>query len=223
MIYQPPNPNPRWPNENTLYLGIPGSGKSQAMEQNPAFPKAGANVVLWDQAGDHAGTHYSTRSGFLDAVMRGVSAGRGFRVAFSGAATVENYEWWCAVVWGILDGKRRTYAGVEELQAVCPSTATATPNAAILLNQGRKFGLVFHAASPRAQEVAKTYYDNCPVKFVGTQRSSAMRRKFAEEMDIRPDDLRALQPLQFFKDDGGIKGPERVQLQYRKPQGVVWK
>ena len=38
------NPNPRQPNEHTLYLGKSGSGKSQALKQNGAIPKRGRAV-----------------------------------------------------------------------------------------------------------------------------------------------------------------------------------
>lgn len=223
MRFQPPNPNPRWANEHTLYLGCSGSGKSQALEQNASVPKAGGNVILWDQAGDHAGFHYTSRDAFLRAVIRGVQAGRGFRIAFAGNATVENYEWWCEVVWSVLDGRRRTWAVVEELAAVCPSSGRATPNAGILLNQGRKFGLVFHGASPKPQEVAKTYYDNCNIKFIGQQNSATLRRRFAEELDLPVETIRNLEPMQFYRSTGTADAPEFLQLAYKKPQGVVWR
>lgn len=223
MRFQPPNPNTAWPNEHALYLGCSGSGKSQALEQNPAVPRAGGNVIMWDQAGDHAGIHYTTRPAFLAAVIRGVQAGTGFRIAFAGNASVENYEWWCEVVWSVLDGRRRTWALVEELAAVCPSSGRATPNAGILLNQGRKFGLIFHGASPKPQEVAKTYYDNANIKFIGQQNSALLRRRFADELDLPVDDIRNLQPLEFYRSEGTAAVPEKLCLTYRKTQGVIWR
>jgi DNA helicase HerA-like ATPase len=222
MQYQPPHPNPSLPNKHELYLGMTGSGKSQALAQNKAIPSAGGNVILWDQAGDHAGVHYSNRADFLAAVVRGVQAGRGFRIAFAGEQSVENYEWWWQVVWSVLDGKRQTWAIVEELAAVCPSSGRATPNAAFALNQGRKYGLIFHGASQRPADVAKTYYDNCNTRWIGQQRSPALQRRFAEDLGITPGEVAALEPLQFYRDTGAAV-PELVTLQYRKKVGVTWK
>jgi len=224
MRFQPVNPNPSLPARHTLYLATTGGGKSQMVLQNPAIPwnKKGARIVMWDQAGDYPGTHCESRAGFLKHLRAGIASGKGFRVAFSGTATVENFEWWCEVVWSILDGNHDTHIIAEELSAVCLTAGKASPNAAVLLNQCRKYGGIFHGVSQKPQEVAKTYYDQAAFKFIGQQKGVAMRRKMAAELGITPEEVGALQQLQFYRDDGTAKVPELVPLKYKKPTGIKW-
>ena len=221
MRIQPRNPNTSHPNRNTLYLAASGGGKSQMLAQNPDLPGQGARVILWDQSGDHAGLHCETKAGFIRALKAGLKAGA-FRVAFAGPATIENYEWWCEVCWSVLDGNHLTYMIAEELSAVCPSAGKATPNAAILLNQCRKYGGIFHGTSQKPQEVSKTYFDQCAYKFVGQQKGRAMRRKMAEEIGVTEDQITALEQLQFYKDDGSPREPELIKLKYKPVTGVRW-
>lgn len=222
MRFRPPNPNPSLPNLCTLYLACMGGGKSQAVYQNPDIPARGARVVLWDQSGDHPGLHYVSKHKFVHALQKGIEGGKGFRVAYAGPASVEDYEWWISVLWRVLDGRYLTYAIAEELAEVCPSAGRATPNAGILLNQGRKYGLRFHGTSQRPQEVAKTYYTNCPIKFVGQQLGIDMQTKMAREIGLQRADIAALDQLQFYRHDGTAARPELLKLKYKaKPAGAV--
>lgn len=226
MRFQPVNPDTSKPNRHTLYLATSGGGKSQALAQNPMIPGSRARVLLWDQAGDHAGLHFNSKAGFLRGLREGLhenaNRGRGFRVAYAGPADVDTFEWFMEVAWSVLDGNHDTYVIVEELSAVCPSAGKATPNAAIFMNQARKFGGIFHGTSQKPQEVSKTYFDQCQFRFIGQQKGDAMRTKMARELGLTPDDIASLNPLEFFKDDGSANPPERLKLPYRKPAGVIW-
>lgn len=199
-----------------------GGGKSQALQQNPDIPKKGARVILWDHAGDHAGLHVTSRKQFVQALRFALKRGGGFRIAWAGASDVDTFEWFCGVVWRVLDGRYDTFLIVEELAAVCPSAGRATPNAGLLLNQGRKFGLTFHGTSQRPQEVAKTFYVNCPVKYIGQQMGFDMQRKMSREIGLQPSDIASLNPLEFFRHDGTAAKAERLKLKYKKPAGVKW-
>lgn len=224
MRFQPVNPNPAKEARHTLYLATTGGGKSQAVLQNPAIPwnAKGVRIVMWDQAGDYPGIHCDSRAGFVRHLRAGIASGQGFRVAFSGAATMENFEWWCEVVWSILDGNHDTHMIAEELSGVCQSAGKASPNAAILLNQSRKYGGIFHGVSQKPQEVAKTYYDQAAYKWIGQQKGLAMRKKMAAEIGVTPDQIGALAPLQFYVDDGTANEPDIVTLRYKKKTGVKW-
>jgi hypothetical protein len=223
MRGQPVNPNTGHANRHTLYLATSGGGKSQALMQNPDIPKTGARVILWDQAGDHAGLHYTHKVPFLRALMEGIRRGRGFRIAYAGPASVEEFEWFMAVCWGVLDGEKLTYVIAEELSAVCGGTGKAAPNAAVFMNQSRKYGGIFHGTSQKPQEVSKTYFDQCQFRWIGQQKGLAMRKRMSLEIGVTPDAIASLQPLEFFHDDGSAKEPERRALAYKPAKGVLWK
>ena len=224
MRYQPVNPDPSKPARHTLYLATTGGGKSQAVRQNPVIPWAdkSSRIIMWDQAGDYPGLHCDTRQGFVRALKKGLVSGGGVQVAFAGVATVENWEWWCEVCWSVLDGRYDTHMIAEELSAVCAGAGKATPNAAVLLNQSRKYGGIFHGVSQKPQEVAKTFYDQAAFKWIGQQKGVAMQRRMAAEIGVTQQDIAGLEELQFFVDDGSARRPELVKLKYRKPTGVKW-
>lgn len=223
MRYQPKNPNTARPNKHTLYLAASGGGKSQALMQNPALPKAGARIILWDQSGDHAGLHFQKKANFLRALDAGLRSGRGFRVAYAGPADPDTFDWFMEICWACLDGEKETYVIAEELSAVCKGSGKALPAAAVFMNQSRKYGGIFHGTSQKPQEVAKTFYDQCAFKFIGQQNGLAMQRKMSAEIGLQPEDIASLNKLEFFRHDGSANAPERIQLPYKKPSGVIWK
>lgn len=214
------NPNTRWPNEHTLYLAASGGGKSQALYQNPDVPKRGARVVMWDPTPDQPGLHFTSMAKFIRAYRAGIASGRGFRVGFSGNASLENYLLWCEVVWHSLDGRYRTYALVEELSAVSPHAGKAPDEAALLLNQGRKYGLVWHGTTQKPQEISKTYYTETERKWIGRQKGLDNQRKRAAEIGVTQEQIRALENLQFYYDDGTADAARLVQLKYKAVQGI---
>lgn len=220
------NPDNAWPNKHTLYIAASGGGKSQCLLQNPAIPKRGVPVIMWDHKPDHPGLHIRDRRQFVQYLRRGIErhqkTGAGFRIAFAGDRTIANFEWWCEVVWAVLDSRRRTYVIVEELAAVSPSPAKATPAAGILIREGRGYGMVFHGTTQRPQEVAKTFYENCDIRFYGRVRNAKLRKAWADEMDIDQARLRALENLQFLHDDGSASPPKQINLKYREPKGITW-
>ena len=207
------NPRPALPNKNTLYLARSGGGKSQALKQNPQIPRTGARVILWDKSHDHRAHHYDSKKAFISAIKAGMRSGKGFRIAFSGGVDVDDYEWFCSVVWVLLNGNRLTFLIVEELSEVCISTAKATPMAARLLNQGRKYGMIFHGTSQKPQEISKTYYDQCPYKWIGPQIGANIK-KFAKETGTAEAEIASLDDLQFLLWDG--RDTKIKALKYKK-------
>ncbi|MBQ0721016.1 MAG: hypothetical protein KBT88_03525 [Gammaproteobacteria bacterium] len=207
------HPRPVLPNKNTLYLARSGGGKSQAMKQNPQLPKSGGRVILWDKSHDHKAHHYDNKKAFTKAIKLGLKSGKGFRIAFSGGVDIADFEWFCSVVWVSLDGNRLTYVIAEELSEVCASVGKASPFAARLLNQGRKYGMIFHGTSQKPQEISKTYYDQCPFKWIGPQIGANIK-KFAKEIGGKDDDIKALDDLEFLVWDG--RQAVKKALKYKK-------
>jgi len=206
-------------NPNTLYLARCGGGKSQALHQNPDFPKAKARVILWDKSHDHFARHYEKKPQFVAALRAGLASGKGFRIAYAGGVSPADYEWFCSVVWACLDGRVNTWVIVEELSEVSTTSAKASPAAAKLLNQGRKYGMIFHGTSQKPQEIAKTYYDQSEIMHVGQQKGANVQ-KFARELNISEENIRNLKPLQFFKVDEKEDAPQLYSLNYHKIQPI---
>ena len=212
------NQNPTLSNQNTLYIGRSGSGKSQALKQNPAIPKSGARVILWDTNHDHRATHFNDMGKFLQALklahINYLKTGRGFRVAYAGDDSPANYKKFCQAVMACLDGRFLTFVIVEELAAVCTTVQRAEPDAAKMMNQGRKYGLVFHGTTQRPEEISKTYFTQCEILFAGAQTSLAQQKKVANELGVKVADIQALQELEFYRREKGRL--DKIQFKYKK-------
>lgn len=211
------NQNTKWANRNTLYLGRSGSGKSQACKQNPEIPKSGARVLLWDLSRDHKAHHIDSKVTFANQVRAALASGKPFRLAFSGGdGSIEDFEWWCSVAWAALDGDRETYLIVEELSAVCSSIGKASPMAAKLLNQGRKYGMRFHGIAQKPQEISKTFYDQAEVFWIGQQRGDNVK-KCAKLLGLKEPEVDKLQSLEFWRLDPKLNNgmPEFIKMQYQ--------
>ncbi|MEN0037467.1 MAG: hypothetical protein AAGC78_10370 [Cellvibrio sp.] len=210
------NQNTKWPNRNTLYLGRSGSGKSQACKQNPEIPRSGARVLLWDLSHDHKAHHIDSKTTYANQVKEAIKSGKPFRLAFSGGdGSIEDFEWWCSVVWVALDGNCETFVVVEELSAVCSSIGKASPNAAKLLNQGRKFGMRFHGITQKPQEISKTFYDQTEIFWIGQQRGDNVK-KCAKLLGLKEPEIEKLQSLEFWRLDPKLNSgvPEFVKMTY---------
>ncbi|WP_419810686.1 hypothetical protein [Bacterioplanoides sp.] len=212
------NPNPSLPNRHTFYSGVSGSGKSQALKQNPDFPKTGVRCLIWDHSNDHAkGTrYYSNKNQFIDAVKKAVKSGKGFRIGWNGESDPAAMEWFCAVAWAILDGGKPTYIILEELAAAVETVGRASPNMRRLFNEGRKYGAVLHPVTQRPQEIPKTVYDMCAIFWVGMQKNTNIK-KFSGVIDVPESDIKSLTNLEFYHYDETSGQPaRRVQLKYKK-------
>lgn len=190
------NPNTSHSNKNTCYIAMSGFGKSQALKQN--IPARGARVILWDPDNDHKCHHYSNKKKFIAAVIAACKSGRGFRVGWDGVVDVSTFEWWCSVVWSVLDGNKQTIVVVEELADVSESSAKASFYWGQLNRKIRKYGGVLHWTTQRSQEVSKTAYSQAAIKFIGYPNDGANLKALSGMVNVSEDELKALKPLEFF-------------------------
>lgn len=209
------NPNTALANKNTLYLACSGGGKSQAIKQNTDIPKKAARVVLWDIDHDHKAVHVESMAGFIRAVKAGIRSRRGFRIAYSGDDTPENFEVFCSVVWAIADGKIPLYIIIEELADAAPSTGKASPNFGRVLRKIRKFNGRLHITSQRGTEIPKTAYTQCPNKYIGIQEGADVER-MAKLAGIEARKIRELTNLEFYVKQAGAGEPEKIKLKFKK-------
>ena len=194
------NENTRHPNRHTLYMAETGHGKSHCMAKFSGIPASGARLVLFDPNRDHKAHRFETRSGFARALAAANASGRGFRIAYTGPAGPKNFEWWCACVAAILDGDKLTFAIIEEYSGQSATAGLINParepwHSALWL-QGRKYGLVIHAATQRPQRISKDALENAGAIFAGAMGSRA-RKSVAEETDIDPSQFTNLKVGEF--------------------------
>lgn len=222
MKFRPRNPNDALPNRHTLIWGMSGCGKSQLLVNGGLVP-AGKNVrcIMWDDVGRLPGDYYRTRRSFLAALEKALRAGGGFRIGYGGVQSPREFEWFCGVVWALLDGRKLTYIACEELAAVSASTGEALPMAALLLNQSRKYGGIFIGTTQRPQAVCKTFFDGCDIQYIGRQKTPGMCRKAAEVTGVDAARFKALPDLTFIKDGGGDIG-NLVTVKFRVSKAVRW-
>lgn len=209
------NPDTSRPNRNTCYIACSGFGKSQAMGQNPEIPSSKARVLLWDIDHDHKGVHIGDRRAYVAALRGALLSGKGFRLAWDGECSPAAFEWWCAVVWAVLDGSKLTYVLVEELADVSPSSGKASPMWGELNRKCRKYGGVLHWTTQRSQEISKTAYDQATIKYIGYPNDGAKVGHLIQLSGVGEASLMALQPLEFYRRETGVT--EKVRFKYKNP------
>lgn len=210
------NENTALKNRNTLFVGMSGSGKSQALKQLGSYRQS-SRVVMFDPNSDHKMPGLLRARGrgeLLDALLKGAKAGN-FRVAYTpaGDEREEEHEFFCRAVLHLLDGSRPTNIVDEELAQSCKSPMRAERYHKKLMNEGRKYGLIYEGAVQLPQRVPKDVYDNCELLIIG---KSLRLPKYV--IDRLPDgvekQVRTLEPLNFIKckPDGTA---EKLKIKYR--------
>ncbi len=209
------NPNTKHENNHCMVSACTGGGKSQLIGQQLIPKGAGHRVLLWDPDEDYKATRFFDRAKYARAVAAALKSGRGFRLAYSGNPTVDNFRWWCSVVWAALDGSKTTHIIIEELADVSPSAGKALPEFGEVLRKGRKYGARLVMATQRGAEIPKTAWRGVRHRYIG-QQEMADRQQLAKEAGISAEAIAALQPLQFWHKQSGAADPTKVIIKYRK-------
>lgn len=221
------NENTAHDTEHSGYIAATGGGKSQCLGQNPEIPKKGVLDVIWDPNRDHKCIRFEgDRAGFAREIAKAVKdrAGRkrwaGAKIGFKSQWNqfnlekfVEDFEWFCRVVWVALDGGYLTYIRLEELAGCSLHAGKAPPALGMLMLEGRKYGAVVHYTTQRPQQIAKTVFTQTEHFYVGRLKVTDLK-KVSEETGIALDRMKALQKMQFIKTDGVSEG-ELIQLKYK--------
>jgi len=153
-------------NRHTLVMGQSGSGKTYWLKNHPWVKKRGARLIVWDAYESHDVNYFSSRAEFARHVAAAVKSGKGFKLGLSVNPTLQNFEWFCRVVWAALDGKKDTIIIIEEL-ADMTGAGKASDNFGTLVRVGRKFGAVLMPVTQRPQEIPKTLFSQVANKWVG--------------------------------------------------------
>lgn len=183
------NRNNRHSNRHTLVLGTSGSGKTRWLTKNREIADC-ARVVLWDPESDHRAIHCQTRAEFVRVLKAALQSGKKFRVAYEPQhVTPDEFNWWCGVVWAVLDGNMETVAIVEEIADVVMA-GSAPVNWGFMTRKGRKYGLRIFVVSQRPQQVDKTAVGQCPYKFAGALETDLDRKAVGSILSLSLEQMR---------------------------------
>ncbi|PCJ22527.1 MAG: hypothetical protein COA96_14150 [SAR86 cluster bacterium] len=197
-----------------------GHGKSQALKQNPDYPRhRDDRVLLWDPGRDHKAKRFTNALEYYQAIKKAMGSGKGFRLAWTGEQCPKEFERWSAMAFACMDGQRTLNLVIEELAAVQPSSGSAAPNFSILCNQSRKYAGVMHWTTQRSTEISKTVLDQTEIFYIGkpgkmVTKGQADRLARVAECPNGADDLQRLKPLQFYHATND--GSKLITLKYKK-------
>lgn len=212
-------PNNALENRHTLILGTSGSGKTRWITKNADVRNAN-RVLLWDPEGDHRAVHCRTRRQYVAALRAALVSGKRFRLAYEpDNVTTAEFEWWCSVVWSILDGSKPTVCIVEEIADVT-GAGKAGQWWGQLGRKGRKYNLQLFVVSQRPQEVDKTTVGQCAYKWCGILANDLDRRAVAGVLSIRPQDFETMRNVPKVRLHYWLKEPggERAKLLHFSPK-----
>ena len=181
--------------EHHCIIGATGSGKTQFIKRHPWYTKM-PRVIAWDPEESYSGLNtYRTRRGFERKLRQvGFNALRA-RVVMN--PTPENFEWFCELIWSIGHQANPMMLICEELADVCqPGKAGYWWGQ--VLRKGRKYGIKIIGVSQRPQEVDKTFFNSCLVKWCGILGSANDRRYMAQVMDLTVNELAPVQECEFY-------------------------
>lgn len=202
----PINENPSLPNRHTAYIAKSGGGKSQALKQNPAIPKRGARVLVWDPNNDHAKHCRVFPSGqlkqFHQAVVAGMNSRKGFRIGLSGDQSQDYFErYFARLAFACLDGNFPLYILVEEVAKVQRNSSVPSEFLSKLLDQSRKYNGQLHWTTQFPSQIptdlmrgTEQFWIGNPGKF----STPEMEKRLSQVADCSPAQLKALKPLHFY-------------------------
>ena len=106
-------------------------------------------------------------------------------------------------------------AVVAEELADVTSPAKAPPGWGELVRRGRKRGVILYAVTQRPSESDKTALGNASEIHVGRLARAADRRYMAAELDIAPEEIAALNNLEYIHKDMAANTVKKGKLKFR--------
>jgi len=214
----PKNANESLDNKHAIYCGVSGSGKTQAMAQNPALKSKAIRGIFWDTHKSFKADHYNSIPEILKALKKAELKKGGYRIAYSGEKSPEAFDSLCRLVWAVLDGNVPHVFVVDELASVASAIGKDTSPFGDILRETRKFNLAVLCSATSAAEIPKTAFKNCMTKIIGAQGSKSDAKTMGDLLIIKDELLydTELKPLEFWAKLPG-KAAEKYQIKYKKP------
>lgn len=177
----------------TLVCGASGSGKTAWLIKRI---RRAPRVVVWDMKGEYARDHGFTlldSKSALIAALRSAKAGRfAFRSIVPG-----DFDFFCraAYAWG------KCVVIAEELADVT-TPGKAPLGWGMVVRRGRDRALDVYGVTQRPAESDKTIIGNATLMHCAMLPRFADRQYMAREMDMEPERITALQPLEWIEREG---------------------
>lgn len=205
------NPDTQRPNKHCWIGAKTGGGKSQLL-RNELLPAKGVRALFWDIDTDHKCERYFDKGKFLAALKRADSAGKPYRIGWSGDDSPETFEWFCRAAWAVLDGNHETYIVAEEMAD--QGMGQRLPGFLRKLQvRGRKYGAILITTTQRCQEVPKALITQAANRYVGLHEDQDARY-LERAVGIKAAEIEALKPLTFWHK--GPEGAAKIATKYRK-------
>ncbi|MEC8231283.1 MAG: hypothetical protein VX061_07580 [Pseudomonadota bacterium] len=204
-----------------LYVGGTGSGKTSAVKKFGNI-KPTDQVALWDPHIDYEEIQgrkvrrYTSFSKFAAAIAAGRKTRQGFKIALTVPENRKNFLTYCEIMKRFGNGKhaKLLHLVCEENPQVTESVGKEKSVFGWLLSVGRKFGFVVHTVGQRCTEMSKTVLSQSPYKWVGMQPSRADAERMSKEIEVHEDEIKALQPLEYFYKSPGIGNVKSGKLRW---------
>ena len=138
---------------------------------------------------------FSERKGFAQAFIDAWRSGKKFVLAYNPQSTQiltqeasikfrrDELDWFGALMWDALDGKRTLYIGIEELAKLVQTAGKDNSIIGEIATGGRAFGGVLVTVFQRKQEVPKTIWNMSPNKIIGALDTKADIKAMNEAID----------------------------------------
>ncbi|WP_416308539.1 hypothetical protein [Neptunicella sp. SCSIO 80796] len=218
---QPINSNNELENENTLYCGGSGSGKTAAVQRLGRILETD-QVAFWDPHHDYTEfrgrvvRRYTSFVSFAKAIAAGRKTRQGFKIALTVPESRKNFLQFCEIVKAFGNGRhaKRFHLVHEEVPQVTDTVSKEKSVYGWLLSVGRKFGFINHSIGQRVVEMSKTTLSMSRYKWIGAQESRADAERMSKESDIPVNDILALKPLDYYLKSPGIGNVQKGRLTF---------
>lgn len=200
------NPDEGLDNLHHTYVASSGGGKTQAMAAViRAIKGSKKRVLAWDTHASFKGLVCKSLAEFGRALLKHDDS-NDFVICYQGKGGQANFSIFTKMVLEFSRGDKITYVMIDEVADCTDSIGKDRSGFGELLRGGRKFGLRIHSTAVSVAEVPNTVWRESKTKFIGQQDNASDLKRCADVLiDVKTDDIQALQPLSFI-----VKRPDNT-------------
>lgn len=127
--------------------------------------------------------------------------------------SLKDFDFWSKAAFAF--GKLKPCVVVAEETADVTTPAKAPEGYGVLIRQCLGWGIDLYAVTQRPAESDKTIMGNCTFIHCHFMTRAADRKYMAAEMNIKPEQIEALKPLEFIETNGGEKSTKHGKVVFK--------